>query len=198
MWTRYAGSASLAAFMTFGILFLMQYLVARHDESGFELPKVFVPELPNILEDTHTRPTEPLPEKIDPVVVPPMKVTESLIDTSADPIQVRFGVMEQGHLGKITPGPAISDGDFAPVYKVRPTYPHRGQTKGIAGYAIVEFTITAQGRVENARAIESSHRMFERPSIQAVLKFRYQPRVVHGEGVVVHGVRHKFTFELED
>ena len=198
MWSRYVGSASLAAFMTLGILFLMQYLVAQRDADGIDLPIVKIPDLPNILEDSATRPKEPPPDRIEIVIPPPTPIIDSLIDTTADPIQANIGPPQQTVPGEIKFRPGLADGGPVAVAKVSPIYPERARRQGLTGYAIVEFTVNTKGRVENARAVESSHPMFEGPCVQAVERFRYRPRVVNGQAVTVHGLQHRFSFTLED
>jgi protein TonB len=46
--------------------------------------------------------------------------------------------------------------------------------------------------------VESTHSVFERPALKAVLKFKYKPRIVDGEPIEVAGVQNKITFQLED
>jgi hypothetical protein len=45
--------------------------------------------------------------------------------------------------------------------------------------------------------IESSHRVFERPAIDAALRSRYRPRVVDGVAVMTTGVRMLYRFEFK-
>ena len=53
-----------------------------------------------------------------------------------------------------TGGSFFRDGEYIPLFKVVPIYPRRAQERGTMGYALVEFTITDTGSVENAKAIE--------------------------------------------
>ena len=81
------------------------------------------------------------------------------------------------------------------------------------GYALVQFTITETGAVEDAQALEgfcSSSRpddptaeyrpctMFNSASARAALKLKYKPKIINGKAVPVEEVMHKFTFILED
>ena len=47
-------------------------------------------------------------------------------------------------------GSFFRDGEYIPLFKVTPIYPRRAQESGIMGYAVVAFTITETGTVENA------------------------------------------------
>ena len=51
-------------------------------------------------------------------------------------------------------GSFFRDGEYMPLFKVQPIYPRRAQERGTQGYAIVSFTITETGTVEDAKAIE--------------------------------------------
>ena len=94
-------------------------------------------------------------------------------------------------------GVAAGDSDYVAVLKVAPTYPKSALRRGLEGYVIVEFTITGTGAVKDIEVVESSNRIFERNSIEAVSKYRYRPRVVSGKPLEVPHVRNKFSFELE-
>ena len=92
-----------------------------------------------------------------------------------------------------------------------PIYPRRAQERGIMGYAIVAFTITETGTVENAQPLEGmcgdptnpetvfrSCTIFNSAASRAALKLKYKPKIVDGNAVRVDDVPHKFTFILEE
>jgi protein TonB len=110
-------------------------------------------------------------------------------------------------------GSFFRDGEYIPLFKVVPIYPRRAQERGTMGYALVEFTITDTGSVENAQTIEgycSSKipddpevqfrpcSMFNSASARAALKLKYKPKIVDGRAVPVDGVLHRFTYILDD
>ena len=110
-------------------------------------------------------------------------------------------------------GSFFRDGEYIPLFKVVPIYPRRAQERGTMGYALVEFTITDTGSVENAQTIEgycSSKRpddpdvqfrpcsMFNSASARAAIKLKYNPKIVDGRAVPVDGVLHRFTYILDD
>ena len=81
----------------------------------------------------------------------------------------------------------------------------------LKGFAIVSFTITESGSVENAKAIEgycgdptgpeSELRpctMFNSASARAALKLKYKPKIVDGKATSVSDVLHRFTFIMSD
>ena len=110
-------------------------------------------------------------------------------------------------------GSFFRDGEYIPLFKVVPIYPRRAQERGTMGYALVEFTITDTGSVEDAKAIEGycsnsdpndpntefrSCTMFNSASARAALKLKYKPKIVDGKAVPVEGVLHRFTYVLDD
>ena len=51
-------------------------------------------------------------------------------------------------------GSFFRDGEYIPLFKVQPIYPRRAQERGTEGFAIVSFTITESGSVEDAKPLE--------------------------------------------
>jgi len=79
------------------------------------------------------------------------------------------------------------------------------------GYAIVAFTITETGTVEDVVPLEGycgdprdettdfrACSIFNSAASRAALKLKYKPKIVDGNAVKVFDVPHKFTFILED
>lgn len=89
------------------------------------------------------------------------------------------------------------DGPLVTIVRVQPVYPVRATELNLEGFVIVEFDVTTAGTVANIRIIESSHRIFEKPAINATLKFRYKPRVIDGVAQTSTGIRNVFRFEME-
>ena len=93
---------------------------------------------------------------------------------------------------------AGSDRDVIPLVRINPDYPPRAQTRGIEGYVIVQFTITATGTVKDAIVVEAQPRgMFDDAALKAIARWRYNPKVDAGVAVERVGVRTRLTFQLE-
>ena len=114
-------------------------------------------------------------------------------------------------LQPLTGGSFFRDGEYIPLFKVQPIYPRRAQERGTQGFAIVSFTITDSGSVEDAKALEgycgdptgaeSEMRpctIFNSASARAALKLKYKPKIVDGKATSVEGVLHRFTFIMAD
>ncbi|MDI1251097.1 MAG: energy transducer TonB [Lacunisphaera sp.] len=92
-------------------------------------------------------------------------------------------------------GPAAPAPESVPY----PLYPSELVRAGIAGKAVVEFTVNAEGRVENVRAIQGAFPEFDRTATEAVKSWRFLPLARNApqypSSVVVRGT---FDFELPD
>ena len=81
--------------------------------------------------------------------------------------------------------------------KVAPQYPRRALSKGIEGFAVIEYTVTRQGTVRDPVVVESKPEgVFDKAAIKSASRYKYKPRVVDGQPVEVPGVRTKITFKL--
>ena len=93
---------------------------------------------------------------------------------------------------------AGSDRDVIPLVRINPDYPPRAQQRGIEGYVIVQFTITATGTVKDAIVVEAMPRgMFDDAALKAIARWRYNPKVENGTAVERVGIRTRLTFQLE-
>jgi periplasmic protein TonB len=77
--------------------------------------------------------------------------------------------------------------------QVAPAYPRGAQSKGKQGWVELEFTVTEEGEVRDAKARSSSASIFEGTAISAINRWRFEPVVEDGRPVPVRGVV-KFTF----
>jgi hypothetical protein len=105
-----------------------------------------------------------------------------------------------------------SDGEYIPISKVPPQYPRRALSRGIAGWVIVEFTVTEQGTIRDplvvsncgyipnirlpSECVDSPNEVFDNAALKAAMKFKYKPKVVDGQPVETTGVQNRVIFEL--
>lgn len=88
------------------------------------------------------------------------------------------------------PGPAGVDSEVIPLNEVLPEYPDQARRRGIEGHVKLAFTITAQGRVEDIRVIESSPaNVFDRSARRAAARWRFAPRTEDGQAVAREAVK---------
>jgi protein TonB len=88
------------------------------------------------------------------------------------------------------PGPSGVDSEVIPLNEVLPEYPDQARRRGIEGHVKLAFIITAQGRVENIRVIESSPaNVFDRSARRAAARWRFAPRTEGGRAVEREAVK---------
>jgi TonB family protein len=63
---------------------------------------------------------------------------------------------------------------------------------------LVEFDVTAEGKVENVRVISATNECLIAGSIAGVKRWRYDPKIVNGKKYPRKGVRAKLIYRLED
>lgn len=91
-----------------------------------------------------------------------------------------------------------SDRDVTPLVRVNPEYPRRALQRGIEGWVQMQFTITAAGTVKDIKVVDSEpKKVFDEPAMQAVSRWRYNPRVENGVAVERVGIRVLLRFKLE-
>ena len=102
--------------------------------------------------------------------------------------QTRLQDARNGHFDRLY---AVSE--LTVKKQVAPAYPRGAQSKGMQGWVEIEFTVTEEGDVRDAKPRNSSASIFEGTAISAINRWRFEPVVEDGRPVPVRGVV-KFTF----
>ncbi len=136
------------------------------------------------------------PDKPPPVPeIPRMNATTGAVDNNVarlTPMVDPFGAMSKLKMS------AGSDRDIIPLVRITPEYPMRAVNRGIEGWVIVQFTITATGAVKDAIIVDSDpKKIFDDAALKAIARWRYNPKVEDGVAVERVGVRTRLTFQLE-
>jgi protein TonB len=197
---RLIPAAVLAFAVTFGLVFIMQYLIATGETALSEDKSLNFLEFVRVKQEEVVETKERKPEKPPEPQTPPPQAPRPQLDPTDVSIDIsntaaNISTAEVGGIGGLGLGQA--DGEYLPIVKVAPVYPRRALQRGLEGHVIVEFTVTRQGTVKDVVVVESTSSVFDRAAVQAASKFKYKPRVVNGEPIEVPGVRNKITFKLE-
>ncbi len=84
-----------------------------------------------------------------------------------------------------------------PRLQIPPVYPLRARRAGIEGSVTVEFTITADGAVRDAKIITADPpKIFNRAVLRALRHWKFHPRMVHGKAVERRAQK-KILFNLD-
>ena len=196
---RYSAAVALGAVATFGLLMLMRAVIADPQparDTGIEGEVLdfvrLVQDREVIVKDREIKPPPP-PDEPPPAQPRPVITTDATIGAEITAVTTEV-VVEGGGMGDFS-----GDGEYLPIVKVAPIYPRRAQTRGIEGYVLLKFTVTAAGTVIDPEVVEAKPQgFFERAAIAAALKFKYKPTVIDGEPIDVTGVRNRIIFEMED
>lgn len=196
---RVSFSAALGALITISLLWVMHYLIATGvtaitEERTFrfvDFVRVQREERTEVRDDRVERPPEPQ-------APPPMQPDRQLDNIDSGAIGIGVSAPRVDHDVSLGRDGFFSDGEYMPIVQVAPQYPRRAAERGLEGYVLLEFVVTRQGTVRDPVVIDSSSSIFDRAAMDAVMRFRYRPRVIDGEPVEVPGVRFRITFQLED
>jgi len=200
MFSRLTYAAPIALMITFGLFILMQSLISSGryvlvDDQNYTAVSFIREKREITLAIQQTKPVKP-PKPQEAPPQPSISSGESpqvslqAFDLPSVPIQPTMNI-ESGF------GVGTGEGDYLPIVRVAPQYPRRALINDVEGWVIVEFTVTPQGTVTNPRIVaEEPSGVFSDVAKNAVLKFRYKPRIVNGEPISVSGVRNKITFRL--
>ncbi|MDP2574713.1 energy transducer TonB [Vibrio penaeicida] len=89
------------------------------------------------------------------------------------------------------------DQQALPLYRVEPRYPPRAQKRRMEGYVILSFTIDEQGRPEDINLLEvHPNKIFVREAMNALKRWKYQPKLEGGKAVKQLNQRVKIEFKM--
>ncbi|NDG53306.1 MAG: energy transducer TonB [Flavobacteriia bacterium] len=204
---KYAAGIGLSLLITTGLFFIMVVLISLGDsgmkeDTSVKLADIVMPEreIDTFLSEVD-KPEKP-EEQPEDIAQPELDLQPLTgVDVSIPKPKANFSAG----------GSFFRDGEYIPLFKVQPIYPRRAQERGTEGFAIVSFTITESGTVENASALEGycgdpegpeeemrPCSIFNSASSRAALKLKYKPKIVDGKATAVDGVLHRFTFIMAD
>ncbi|MCW8844326.1 MAG: energy transducer TonB [Gammaproteobacteria bacterium] len=200
-YVRIIVAIAIASAINWGLLSVMQYLIATGEKALSDDSKVHFVDFVRVKRDEtvaqkETKPKKPPKPDTPPPTAPPRSqdaVNPNAISTAMAPLTADTGM----NIGGLSYGNA--DGDYLPIVKVAPIYPRRALTRGLEGWVLLEFTVTKLGTVVDIKVLESDPPgIFDKAAVGAAAKFKYKPKVVNGEPIDTAGVLHRISFELED
>ena len=200
---RLAVSVAMAAGITAGLFYFMQFLIATGERFSdpVEVIRIVDATMPDIELDVVEEIERP--EPIEEVQQEDVDVPDKQISLDTGP---SLGISRQnidiGDGIDISPTSiGATDGEQLPLVTIAPQYPTRAAQRGIEGWCHVTFSIDGLGNViEDTIVVLDAEppNLFDRASVRAVARFKYQPRVVDGVGVRVDGLQYVFRYELEE
>jgi len=139
---------------------------------------------------------KPQPDKPPPVPeVPQLDFSKGSVENNVAQLTPTVDASSAMSKMKMTAG---SDRDIVPLVRINPDYPPRALSRGIQGWVIVQFTISATGTVKDQKVVDSSNKIFDDAALKAIGRWRYNPKVEEGVAVERKGVQTKLVFQLEN
>jgi len=198
---RYLSAIVLAGVVTFGLFYLMQWLVVTEEVQLSDVESIRIVDVVRVDQEQEPKREETEVERPDQPEAPPPDLDMPQASANAGGGGLNFGNLSM-NTSMTGTGPSLgaaSDGDYLPLVRIQPQYPRRAAERGIEGYVVVQLTVTPDGTTRDIEVVEADPQgYFERAAKRAAEKFKYKPKVVNGQPVTVEGVRYIFTFELEE
>lgn len=215
MVVRYGLSIGVGVFVTLLLFYIMQSLIQSGKRVLTEEGAGTLVEFVRLKEDQQLQTKKRKPKKPPPPDEPPPDIPQQQFNVNVDVSAYSMRTIDLSLNVSLTSGGfAITDGDYLPIVKVQPIYPRRALSRGMAGWVIVEFTVNAQGMVENAFIVancgmvqnvrseaeceDHPSNIFDSSALKAAAKFKYKPKVIDGVPTATSGVQNKITFELTE
>jgi protein TonB len=199
---RYGISFALSIAVTIVLLWSMQALIAGGNDVLTEAPRGNVLDFIRLKKEQEIVKKDRKPQKPQKPKQPPPQLQQPQLqqaNPNVNAVSNSFTAQVDAVSG-LTGGISLgsSDGDYLPIVKVAPIYPRRAQSRGLEGYVIVEFVVTTNGSVKDAKVVKAEPAgIFDQAALDAALKFKYKPRVVDGVAMEVAGVQNKISFEID-
>lgn len=197
---RMLGALVIGAAAALGLGWFMQYLISSSDLMLDDVSRVQMLDFVRVKREESVERKDrkpPKPKLEETPEVPPLQQSASAtgqeLAVSLMPADSSVSI-DKGGIGF-----GVGEGDYLPIVKVAPIFPRRALSAGIFGQCLVRYTVTPMGTVKDVEVVEEecSEAVFQKPSIDAALRFKYKPRVIDGVAVEVQGVMNMFHYREE-
>ena len=193
----------IAAFVTVALFFIMTRLIMvdeivqeeevedRQFSINDEVQEVEARRRDTTIEDV---------QQVDPPPPPP-QIERQRAEQPSEGLATVMGAIpdfEAPQLNSDSVNFSVSDRDAQPLVRIEPQYPMRAAERGVEGSCWVRFDVTPDGTPTNIDIFRCDSSLFERASIRAVERWRYNPKVQDGVPVARRGVETRFDFRLAD
>ncbi|MEX2468287.1 MAG: energy transducer TonB [Pseudohongiellaceae bacterium] len=203
IFVRWLISMAMATGITLGLFYFMQFLIATGEQEDDRVNVVRIVDA--TMPDIEMEVIEEIdrPDPIQEIDQETPDVPDRQVNLDGGPaLNIERTQVEVGG-GLDIGGAQISatDGDYLPLVAIAPQYPTRAAQRGIQGWCLVSFTVDPQGNVleDTIEVVDAEPpNIFDRSSVRAAARFKFQPRVEEGQGVLVPGVQYLFRYQLEE
>ncbi len=145
-------------------------------------PVVYVPPLPPKADDTEQKPDEIAPNRpdfyeIDLRPLPGVKGNMSIPGWRLETLDIGSldDILELGEVDEVP----------QPIKQVAPGYPTDLKRLGIGSRVMLEFVVDESGNVQQAKVLDGEYPEFNKASLDAIRKWKFQPATKYGKAVKV-------------
>jgi protein TonB len=200
MTARFPIAIGLALVVTFALFWAMQALigVAGELKEGRGKPSIEFVRLRKDTTPQEKQREKPKREKPDQPPPPP-DISMSKANLNPDGAGALVPMIDPGDaLAGGIGGGGGSDRDVVPLVRIDPDYPIRARQRSIEGWVVVSFTVSKTGAVKDAVVLQSHPgKIFDRAALQAVRKWKYNPKIQNGVATERTGIRVQLDFDME-
>jgi protein TonB len=197
--------------VTFGLFLIMAHLISQPAKLGQSSDTEnfidFVRTINQSQVQTKRRqmPKEPpKPEKVPEM--PKIKVA-ARVDAPSPQLAMKAPAISSslslgdgpylGSGGSVAPAGGTGDRSVMPLVRIEPQYPRKAAMSGKQGWVRLKFDVNESGAVVNVKIVESSPpRIFNQSAKRALMKWKYQPKLVSGKPVMMKDLRVQLDFKL--
>jgi protein TonB len=197
---RFPATLAVGALLTSLVFLLLWFFIHTGEKFALETKEATKIDFTRLRRDTETaskRQSKARRERPD-IQPQQMRMDFATSASTAAVAMIQPEVNARAAMTKMTVNVGGSDRDTMPLVRINPDYPPRAQSRGIEGWVLIEFTITAAGTVRDARVVDASPKgYFEDAALKAIARWRYNPKVQEGVAVERVGVRVRLSFNME-
>ena len=193
----------IAAVITFLLFMLMQRLILTDEVELEEARDELSISISEEIEDLQVRQREVTMDDVNDVEPPPPppQIERQVAEAPAEDMNTIAGEIPEFDAPDLGSGDVsfdVSDRDAQPMVRIPPQYPPRAAERGVEGNCLMQFDVTPDGTPTNIVALDCTSSLFERSSIRAVERWRYEPRIENGNAVWRRGVQTSLDYQLAD
>lgn len=193
----------IAGVITLCLFIFMNFLINRGDFTPAEEGDDLRISINDVAEEINANRREANLDEVEDVVPPPPppQIERQAADQPNENMETVVGNLPEFDSPDLGSGDVnfdVSDRDAQPLVRIPPQYPPRALERGLEGTCAFTFDVTADGTPTNIRITSCDSSVFERATIRAVERWRYEPKIVDGVAVGRTNVVSSFDYTLED
>lgn len=192
----------IAGVVTFFLFQLMRILILTEEFTLEEPPDDLQLSISEQPEEIEARTRDVSIDDVNQVEPPPPppQIEREVADAPDEDLSTVSGELPEFETPELGGGDVnfnVSDRDAQPMVRIPPQYPPRQAERGREGSCTVMFDVTPDGTPTNITPTQCDSG-FDRATIRAVERWRYEPKVQDGQAVWRRGVVTRLDYQLNN